>query len=75
MESFVQFAQKIVEETRKESGCIAMGYTKIRLGRKLNLYFMKNIKIRLHCGLPQQVGTLKTVLFKYYATSYGETNS
>ena len=47
VESFVQFAQQIGQPGKKPvvSPIIC---TKILLDRKLNLYFMKNIKSRLH---------------------------
>lgn len=44
VESFVQFAQKIVEETRKEAGCISYGLYKNTFGKEAEFVFYEEYK-------------------------------
>jgi quinol monooxygenase YgiN len=44
VESFVQFAQKIVEATRKESGCISYNLYKNTFGQEAEFIFYEEYK-------------------------------
>ena len=44
VESFVQFAQKIVEETRKETGCISYTLYKNTFGQEAEFIFYEEYK-------------------------------
>ena len=44
VESFVQFAQKIVEETRKEAGCISYGLYKDCISQEAEFIFYEEYK-------------------------------